>query len=602
MCRGSRPRPGVIRRVVQEGAFSIHRFRSVRTPDVLAVLLVAFASLVGVDAAVAASDASIRATSSGSGVTTRGVKGVDPGAKPAPPPEVKAPEAPAESEPEPAKAKKVRKFRVKKIRFEGNRIFGAEELGPLAATVEGKEISLADLKQLTRKIRELYQSRGYVLARAVIPPQKTKSGEVRIVISEGRYGQLKVQGNKYYSDRFVRRFFRSAYREGTVRAAPVHRSLLLLNEYTDLTVKSLFVAGKEKGTADVILQVKDRNPVHLTLDYNNYGTVFAGRHRFGVGISRANNVFDGDEFFVRTTKPHPTEGDPFWQGGYSVPVNGRGDKVALSYANSAVLLGGDLQVLDIRGSAEVIGITYQHPQVRKIAESQNWMAGLVGKTVKNFLFGDQQASQDDLRILQLGVDGNILRGKGRTLYSAVCFQGLGDLFGGVRSGAKWPDGTNRSSRIGSGNDFTRSNVDIYHIRSLNKKSFMLFHGAGQIASDPLPVSEQFALGGPDSVRGYIQSEFLGDEGYTLSAEFRRSIFDSTQNHVQAAAFFDHGKATLRKPLTGEIPNKEFNGVGIGARASLFNHLTLRLDVAWPLEGDNMDGTSPVLYAQASSRW
>jgi hemolysin activation/secretion protein len=49
------------------------------------------------------------------------------------------------------------------------------------------------------------------------------------------------------------------------------RSLLLVNENTNLEVAAVFVKRRRVGTADVILKVCDRKPLGLYLNANNYG-------------------------------------------------------------------------------------------------------------------------------------------------------------------------------------------------------------------------------------------------------------------------------------------------------------------------------------------
>jgi len=574
-----------------------YRFRGHLRPSVVSAWLVAIWMSAFIVSAVIAAEATIRSSSSTPGASTRGVRGIDPGAKASPPPLVERPEAAAEG----AKPS-VKKFQVSKIRFDGNSVISTAELEALARPYEGVLTTLSELRQLTKKIRDIYQSRGYILARAGIPKQKLKQGVVLIVISEGRFGKVKVEGNRFYTSRFIQKFFGPALKGGLVREGPVHRSLLLLNEFSDLTVKTLFQAGEQPGTSDVVLKIKDARPLHVSLEYNDYGNRYVGWHRAGIGFWGGNVFTDGDEFFARIMWPFPSKSDPFGQATYTVPVGHKGNKVGFSYANSAITLGSDLTILDSRGMAEIFGLTFQHPLVRKITDTINLTAGLVGKTVQNYFFGNTLVSQDDLRLLTLGCDGSILRGKGRTIFSVSGTQGLGTLFGGVMSGATFADGTSRNSRMGAGNELTKGNTEVFHIRSLAKGKFLLLHGTAQVASQPLPVSEQLGLGGPDSVRGYIQSEFLGDEGYTLSAEYRQGVYDSKNAHVQLVGFFDHGYASLMKPMVGEKGHRKMEGVGVGSRASLGRHLNLRLDLGFPLEGDNIHAVNPVIYGQMTSRW
>lgn len=118
----------------------------------------------------------------------------------------------------------------------------------------------------------------------------------------------------------------------------------------------------------------------------------------------------------------------------------------------------------------------------------------------------------------------------------------------------------------------------------------------------LPVVEQFGLGGPDSVRGYLQSEYLGDEGYALSAEYRHSVYAGKASRSQLVAFLDHGHASLKLPRVGEQASRTLRGVGAGVRLALGPHLNVRLDLGLPLTGPNIEALKPVIYGQMSKRW
>ncbi len=60
--------------------------------------------------------------------------------------------------------------------------------------------------------------------------------------------------------------------------------------------------------------------------------------------------------------------------------------------------------------------------------------------------------------------------------------------------------------------FTHFNMDVSHTQEL-PEGFQLYGKVqGQMADGPLVSSEQFSLGGLDTVRGYLRSEMLGDNG------------------------------------------------------------------------------------------
>src|SRR5208337_4754909 len=68
--------------------------------------------------------------------------------------------------------------------------------------------------------------------------------------------------------------------------------------------------------------------------------------------------------------------------------------------------------------------------------------------------------------------------------------------------------------------FTHLNADVSHTQEL-PLGFQLYGKAqGQLADGPLVSSEQLSVGGFDTVRGYLESETLGDNGAAGTFEIR----------------------------------------------------------------------------------
>lgn len=541
-------------------------------------------------------DSALRA-GSGPAVPRRGIEGLDPGARRT------SPDLPKPESPAPAKPAARTRFRIAKIRFEtqsGHPLqLPLDELEDISRNYENRMVSLMDLRQLTVEIRKLYQSKGFLLASAAIPPQRLKAGgDVRVKVTQGRYGRLKIEGNKYFSDEFIRRFFEPAMETGFIRDRSLQSALLTLNEVSDLSVRSLFVAGQKPGTSDVVLRVHDRRPFHYGIDYNNYGNPLVGRNRGGLAMWLGSLFQYGDELSLRYTLPFPSESAPLYQAGYMMPVGDRGDRLTYSFASAATSVGGDLAILDIRGDAKIHALSWARPLVRSLRLTTNFSAGLVVKSVKNFVVNDNLVSRDELRVLTAGYDSNSVGENSRTLASVLYTQGLGGILNGNRTGDPL------SSRVGSGNEFAKLNLELFHILQLAQGKYLLGRLSGQLVSNPMTVSEQFALGGPDSVRGYIQSEFLADDGISMSLEYRQLVFTSTDKsvNVQVAAFADHGDGSLQLPQVGERPSRSFTGVGGGVRGSFGRATSMRLDLGFPLTDSNQLLKDKILYAQMVSRW
>lgn len=491
------------------------------------------------------------------------------------------------------------RFFVKRIELQGAGRLPQERLRKLASEYENREVTLGQLHILARRVRVLARQRGYPVADAVVPSQTVEGGIVKIVVSEGRFGRVTVRGNKYYPEHFVRRLFFPATELGVVHAPELYKSLLILNEYPDLSVQAQFAPGREPGTTDVVLNVKDARPVHVGLDYNNFGSRLVGRNRAGVTLWSGNSFTPGDEFLLRAVDSWPGRSHIFWNAGYVLPISRYGTKVGFQFADAETHARGPLTPLDIRGDADIFSFLVTHPLKRTFQEVQNLSSSLSFKTVRNFFFGDVLQSQDDLRVLNLGIDGAKGDRLGRWIYSAVLGQGLGTMLGGRGNGDPL------SSRVAAGDGFTKTNIDVLRSQDLKRNRFALFRFSGQTSSRPLVTAEQFGVGGPDSVRGFIQSEALGDSGFTLSGEYRQQVWKSKDGRdvVQGVAFLDHGYAELKRPQVGEDAHRSLTGLGVGTRAAFGLNSSLRIDLGAPIgPGRNVDGDDVVLYVQAATRF
>lgn len=125
-----------------------------------------------------------------------------------------------------------------------------------------------------------------------------------------------VEGNRFYTDPFIRRLFWPARRTGVVERSRLERAMLILNEYPDLTVQSVFRAGEEVGTSDVILRVRDTRPLHLDLAADNFGSRLVGDTRVTVGAQAGNTLIEGDRLTLRATQVVTGDSDPFVQFDY----------------------------------------------------------------------------------------------------------------------------------------------------------------------------------------------------------------------------------------------------------------------------------------------
>jgi hemolysin activation/secretion protein len=87
------------------------------------------------------------------------------------------------------------KFKLVKIVLEGNHVYSEKDLLPLYKNSLNKEISVLDLQNLVQDISNYYRNNGYILSRALLPPQNITNGVVKVKIIEGYIHKVHVIGS-----------------------------------------------------------------------------------------------------------------------------------------------------------------------------------------------------------------------------------------------------------------------------------------------------------------------------------------------------------------------------------------------------------------------
>lgn len=484
-----------------------------------------------------------------------------------------------------ARTRKVTKFVV-----EGNTLLPDSELQKLLRVYEGRDLTLDEMKEAARDLTSLYQRQGYYLVRAIIPKQAFDGSEVKILVLEGKVGKITVEGAEHYDPEFIRSRFEAAIENDTFRSEAFTRSLTLLNELPDLDVKAVLSSSPDTpGTADFVLQVKDENPFHIGVDYNNYGTSATGLHRVGLNVDAGNLLTQADALSVRGVIGFPSRNNNFVQVGYSLPLNLDGTTAGFSYANGAFAVSEGLGlILDVRGNANIYTFNVSHPLDRSLDFSSNLGLAVSHKDIVNNFFGGRVPfSHDKYTMARLAYGADWRGPSGRTIVQASVAQGLGG------TGASDP----LVSRVGASAGFTRFNLDAARVHRLSDGLYGVLRGSAQWSTTPLFVAEQFALGGPDTVRGYQQAELLGDRAYLMGAELRWSPDLENPDKFQFVFFVDHGGVSLVQPQPGDLAGgNTLTGTGLGFRWGLFDKTNLRFDLGFPLRDKPLGGgRSPAVY-------
>jgi hemolysin activation/secretion protein len=126
---------------------------------------------------------------------------------------------------------------------------------------------------------------------------------------------------------------------------------------------------------------------------------------------------------------------------------------------------------------------------------------------------------------------------------------------------------------------------IQRIQVLNSSNFLIVQGDIQLTPDSLLPSQQFVIGGGQSLRGYRQNVRAGDNGFKFLMENRITLGrdEAGRSNFQLAPFFDMGTVWNVDDNPNTLQRQKFlAGIGLGLLWQPEAKLSIRLDYALPL--------------------
>lgn len=487
---------------------------------------------------------------------------------------------------------------VERIEVRGASCISESEIQRAVCEFEGRKLCMEEIYALCRKISEILAKKGYFLARAYPPPQTIKDGVLIIEVIEGRLGKIQVEGNQHYSTRFIESYFKK-FQEGPLNYDDFMRAILLLNENKDLDSAAIFVKGEKRETADVIIRVKDKRPMHLYLNANNYGRRLTTSFRAGGRFDKGNLFTEGDLFSLVEVVGFPMNELYFTNAIYKLPLNRNGTFLEFLYLYSFFTIP-EFSALQMKGNSNIGTVKATHAITRSKSLRVDGFCYFDFIQIKNLSLGTT-TSYDKLRVFRGGVtiDGVGSPTQRHYLNTRVSV-GIPNFLGGM------PAVSDRCSRQGAGGLFVKLNGDYDFLQNFWTDHILSFHASGQLSAYKLAVPEEVYLGGADTVRGFPLAVVLGDSGYYANLELKipppilanLPFFMAKKKWrevVQLVGFLDQGGAFFY----GGTDNFLW-GTGFGLRVRGPVGLSFSLDVGYPLNHKNL-ATSPMIYMKITGQ-
>lgn len=513
-----------------------------------------------------------------------------PAAKPAPAPSL-APKVPSD-----IKAPAGPSFLLKGIRFSGATLVPEAELQSRVSSFVGETINFAVLEALASQLTGYYLEKGY-LARVVVPTQDVRDGIVEMKIIEGVRGDLSIdkKGQRVDEGRVAAFIDHRLARGDLFSVFELDAAISILNEQPGVQAQSSLQQGAKEAETDVLVMVADKPLWSGAAGINNHGGRASGeiQTQGSLTLNNPTGNFDAASLLVNAS-----EGVTYGRAEYSLAVGGSGLRVGanLSYLDYR-LIQSEFAALDLKGTAQTYGINASYPLARTPVLALYLTAG---HDIKKLV--DRSASLEtsnrEVRSTSLGVSGTLLHALG-ALYAQTSF-GASLNFGDSdqrNAGALVVDNVTRGVNGG----FTKLAFNLGNQGEFSPQWSYIVALRGQFAGQNLDSSERMSLGGPGGIRAYPGGEGLGDEGWLLNVNLRRSLGDA----VRASLFYDAGGIRLNKTTwanwnagnPGLKNSYTLSGVGAGLDWFLNRSTVLSVIVATPVSsnpgrdanGNNADG-------------
>lgn len=465
------------------------------------------------------------------------------------------------------------------------------------------ELSFDQLQEVAAAITTAYREAGFIVSKAYLPAQSVGAdGRVRIEVLEGRLGQVIVQGTEHYRPGVI-----SAPVDG-LRGRILHKSeldsaLLYVRDLPGVSTSSVLQPGTDQGETDLVMVAREADrPYRFSVGLSNHGTELTGRYRAQVGMSWDAPLGLGDAFsasYVHAFDPQQSS-----QGAlsYAVPITAvPGLGASLGYARSEMeIRSGPFAALGISGPTEVaqLGAEWKFVNREDLQMQASLRYARERSTLEamGFQLSDHRFDVAEAAYMLRHVDR---RFRGVSLLQTSVRHALND-----RSASPDLLTPMRTS------DFWSLRLSFVRMQYLTRSQRLYLKLNGQYSDDVLVPMEQFALGGPDSVRAYPISDALGDRGYHVAIEYhvdapgfgdKASPFGGRpwREVLQFELFVDHGRVSSSAGSVGN-PGKTFDGAGAGLRFQLpgFHGLDFRLAAAVPIGNeDASDGDDFRVWAK-----
>ncbi|PNW55965.1 UNVERIFIED_CONTAM: peptide ABC transporter permease [Euhalothece sp. KZN 001] len=483
-------------------------------------------------------------------------------------------------------------YNIETINVIGSSIFSEETFEAILNPLREETVSLSEISDAVRAITQLYLEQGYLTSRAVLVEDSLTTGNVEIRVLEGELARIEITGTERLNPEYIRSRLGLA-NEPILNTNQLEDQLRLLriNPLLD-TIEASLRPGENIQESILVVRVQEANPWLGKVSLDNYSPPSVGSEEATVTIGNRNLTGNGDTLqasYSRTIQGGAEDLD----FNYNLPINGKNGTIQLRTAfGSNEVIEDEFEDLGIEGDFDLVEISYRQPLTRTPREEFALSVGFtyqngqtfVSGTPTPFSFGPNEDGVSRTSVIKLGQD-YVKRSESGAWGLRSLFTIGTNIFDATENDGDTPDG-----------QFLSWLGQAQRVQILSENNILIIQADIQLSSDPLLPSQQFVIGGGQSIRGYRQNILTADQGIRLSIEDQITLSsnDAGEATFKIAPFVEAGAVINKDDNPNSISQEQtvIASLGLGLLWNPISNLNLRLDYGIPLvdlenTGDNI---------------
>jgi hemolysin activation/secretion protein len=458
---------------------------------------------------------------------------------------------------------------IREVRVVGNTVLSDAEIAEITRPYEGRELSYADLLDLSDALTLAYASRGYVSSGAVLPEQSLSDGVVEVWAVEGKLAGMTVETDGRFRESYIRKRLQRAAKP-PVNVNRLEEALQILQQDPRIErIDASLLPTEVRGESWLQVRVSEASPYRVYLEGNNYEPPSVS---MGTGLTRfawGNLTGFGDSIELEYTG---SNGLQQLDGRYEVPLTEWDTSLALYFEQYwSEVIEDEFEQFDIESRSQTYGVSLSQPVYRtesliaSLFLAGEWRRSKTYALGHGFQFvpGPSENGVSKLALLRFGQEA-FYRSRNLALAARSTLTFGLDVLGATKNPSGVPDG-----------QFFAWLGQIELARRFALLGAQIIARADvQLSDSPLLGLEQFAIGGHSSVRGYHENALVRDNGLIGSLELRVPVFNRSEGipWLEIGPFVDAGYSWNEDRDT-DGPTT-LVGVGIGARVNFSDRIRL----------------------------